>query len=102
MLNSNIRVDLHIHSEARHYKDGDLVNESKFSNIDILLTKLNENNISLFGFSDHNRFNNELFVKTKKYLDSDKAKTKYPNVKTFCLLLSLMLKLMKDTESVMF
>ena len=42
-----------------------MVNESKFSNIDILLTKLNENNISLFGFSDHNRFNKELFVKTK-------------------------------------
>ena len=38
MLNSNIRVDLHIHSKISEYKDGDFVKDSIFSNIDVLLS----------------------------------------------------------------
>lgn len=81
MLNSNIRVDLHIHSKISEYKDGDFVKDSIFSNIDVLLSKLNENKINLFAFSDHNRFDSELFIKTRNYLKTEETQKKYPHVK---------------------
>ncbi|MGI6676528.1 MAG: ABC transporter ATP-binding protein [Bacilli bacterium] len=81
MLNSNIRVDLHIHSKISEYKDRDIVKNSTFDNIDTLLFKLNEHNISLFGFSDHNRFDSELFIKTRKYIQSEKKKSEFPSIK---------------------
>jgi predicted ATPase len=80
MLNSNIRVDLHIHSKISEYKDGPIVEESIFDNIDILLSKLNEHEISLFGFSDHNRFDSDLFIKTRNVINLDANKTKYHKV----------------------
>lgn len=81
MLNSNIRVDLHIHSKISEYKDGDLVKSSTFENIDVILSKLNEHEISLFGFSDHNRFDSSLFIKTRNILNENEYKAKYPNIK---------------------
>lgn len=81
MLNSNIRVDLHIHSKISEYKDDDLVKNSTFENIDVILSKLNEHEISLFGFSDHNRFDSSLFIKTRNILNTYDYKTKYPNIK---------------------
>jgi predicted ATPase len=82
MLNSNIRVDLHIHSRISEYKEADgIVEDSVFENIDVLLTKLNENKISLFGFSDHNRFDKNLFKEVKEYIELEDTKTKYPHVK---------------------
>ena len=81
MLNSNIRVDLHVHSKASEYKDGEIVKNSTFSNIDTLIEKLNKNKINLFGFSDHNRFDKELFVKTRDYIKLETTKDKFPYIK---------------------
>ena len=72
MLNSIIKVDLHIHSKASAYKDGIIVDKSNIDNIDVLIDKLEENNISLFSITDHNRFDFELYCKI-----NEKIKAKY-------------------------
>jgi predicted ATPase len=80
MLNSIINVDLHIHSFASKYKeDKSVVDESTVDNLDTLLEKLNFNHINLFAFSDHNRFDENLFWKAKEIIDSDNQK--YPEIK---------------------
>ena len=80
MLNSIINVDLHIHSFASKYKeDKSVVDESTVDNLDTLLEKLNFNHINLFAFSDHNRFDENLFWKAKEIINSDNQK--YPEIK---------------------
>ncbi|MBP3461576.1 MAG: hypothetical protein J6K21_04110 [Bacilli bacterium] len=76
MLNSIIKVDLHIHSKASSYKDGIIVEKSNIDNIDVLVDKIDENNISLFSITDHNRFDYELYSKI-----NEKVKTKYSTTK---------------------
>ena len=80
MLNSIINVDLHIHSFASKYKeDKNIVDESTVDNLDILFEKLNSSHINLFAFSDHNRFDANLFAKAKEIIDNDNQK--YPEIK---------------------
>lgn len=77
MLNSIIKVDLHIHSSASSYKDGKIVGQSDIGHLDSLLDKIDSNGINLFSFSDHNRFDKDLFVAAKEKIDSGK----YLNIK---------------------
>lgn len=72
MINNNIKIDLHIHSEASSYKENkEIVKNSTKDNIHILINRLLERKINLFSFTDHNRFDNELFEHTKKYLEEN-------------------------------
>lgn len=74
-LDEIIKVDLHIHSIKSKYKekkiikgmvDRNIVDDSTIDNLPILLDKLEENHINLFGFSDHNKFDKDLFNKAKE------------------------------------
>lgn len=65
-LNSIIKIDLHIHSNASEYKDKDKVKNSTIDNLDILFNKLNENNIGLCAITDHNRFDYSLYKALKE------------------------------------
>ncbi len=79
--NSNIKFDLHIHSDASAYKEsGGIVDNSTVENIDVLLSKLNEHSVSLFAVTDHNRFNLELYKAIYKILNN--SDDTYPYVKT--------------------
>ena len=70
MLNRNIKVDLHIHSKASEYKEADgYVDESNIENIDVLLSKLQENNINLISITDHNSFDYALYKKIKELIN---------------------------------
>ena len=52
-----IKIDLHIHSKASEYKEAKgLVDNSTVYNVDLLLSKLEENKINMFSITDHNRF----------------------------------------------
>ena len=69
MNNFNIKIDLHIHSKASEYKENyEIVKNSTKDNINVLIDRLIQRGINLFSFTDHNRFDNELFEVTKKYL----------------------------------
>jgi hypothetical protein len=78
MLNSIIKIDLHIHSQESNYKeDDDIVCNGTIENLDVLFEKLNTNEINMFSITDHNRFNNIIYEKAKELID----KKLYPNVK---------------------
>ena len=69
MLNSIIKMDLHIHSFASNYKEykyknseESIVEFSKIENIEVLLEKLLEHDISLFSITDHNRYDLDLYL----------------------------------------
>lgn len=73
-----MKFDLHIHSIASKYKESDgIVDNSTIDNTEVLLNKLDENEVGLFSITDHNRFNVELYNK----LDSEIKTGKYENVK---------------------
>lgn len=80
-LNTFIRVDLHIHTIASKYKDKNIVDESDANHLNVILNALNNKNINLFSFADHNRFNLEIYEKAFKVLDSEEGKKLYPNIK---------------------
>lgn len=62
-INSIINIDLHIHSKASEYKEEKgLVEESNINNIEVLLEKLDKNNINMFSITDHNRFDYDLYL----------------------------------------
>jgi len=78
--NSIIKFDLHIHSNASAYKEGSgIVDFSTVDNIPTLLSKLNENTVSLFSVIDHNRFDANLYKVIYKVLEQ--PDNSYPNVK---------------------
>lgn len=69
MLNSVIKFDLHIHSEASKYKESKgIVDNSNKHNLATLLNKLNEHDVALFSITDHNRFDPELYIEINKIL----------------------------------
>ena len=77
----NITIDLHIHSKASKYKDGDLVEESNIANADILISALEEKNINMFAITDHNRFDYGLYEFLKsKIKDSTIIKNILPGI----------------------
>ena len=75
MLNRNIKIDLHIHSKASAYKEADgYVDESKIENIDVLLSKVQENNVNLISITDHNNFDYALYKKIKELINKEPYK----------------------------
>lgn len=72
MLNSLIRIDLHIHSKASSYKDkGVDLSACDAGHVDVLLDKLveAENSIDMFSVTDHNRFDAALYEEFYKRID---------------------------------
>lgn len=64
MLNSLIKIDLHIHSKASSYKDkGVDLGACDAEHVDVLLDKLvkGETRIDMFSVTDHNRFDAALY-----------------------------------------
>jgi len=78
MLNKNIQIDLHIHSKASEYKENGLasIENCTKDNLDVLFSKLSENNINMFSITDHNRFDKELY----EAIDNLIEKKSYPTV----------------------
>lgn len=71
MLNEVIKIDLHIHTIASAYKEPDgFVTNSTADNLNILFEKLDEYDISMISFTDHNKFNKEVYLKAKELVDS--------------------------------
>ena len=73
-----MKFDLHIHSIDSKYKESEgIVDNSTIDNVEVLLKKLDENEVGLFSITDHNRFNVGLYNK----LDIEIKTGKYKNVK---------------------
>lgn len=78
MLNNNIGIDLHIHSKSSEYKEEGLycIKKCTIENLDILFSKLSENNVNMFSITDHNRFDKDLYIAMDKLIKENK----YPTV----------------------
>lgn len=75
MLNKIIKVDLHIHTKASEYKESESIVElSDINHLDDFLTVLDQRCISLFSFTDHNRFDFVLYKKVKEKLSTNDFK----------------------------
>lgn len=80
-LNEIISIDLHIHSVFSAYKENSgYVENSNIENIEVLLQKLNENNINMFAITDHNRFSYELYLAIKNKISANLFKNVYKNL----------------------
>lgn len=83
MLNSDIRVDLHIHSKASEYKEGqdstgnNIVAESDINHLDVLFEKLSasKNSINMISITDHNRFDPNLYEAINKRIANGNSGT---------------------------
>lgn len=83
MLNEDIRVDLHIHSAASIYKEGEdstgvnMVAESDISHLDVLFERLSlpENQINLISITDHNRFDPDLSREINRRIEAGASGT---------------------------
>ena len=74
-LNNIINIDLHIHSKASEYKEeNEIVKNSNIDNIEVLLEKLNKNNINMFAITDHNRFDYKLYAKIRETIKNKNSK----------------------------
>ena len=74
MLNEDIKIDLHIHSYASKYKeDEQIVAESTKDNLDVLISKLEENEIGLCAITDHNRFDYDLYDALRKKINETES-----------------------------
>ena len=72
---------LHIHSNFSEYKENSgYVNDSNLQNIEILLQKLNENNINMFAITDHNRFSYDLYLDIKNKISENLFKNVFKNL----------------------
>lgn len=77
------KIDLHIHSAASgKTKSGDyeITKESTTDNIDILVSKLNENNINVCSITDHNFFDKSIYLKLKSKEGEGSLKKVLPGV----------------------
>jgi len=96
MLNNIIRIDLHIHSVVSGYKEvSNIINQSTIENLSVLFSKLQDNNISMFSITDHNRFDSNLYIKAKNFIDINS----YPKVKEILAGVEFDVKLEKNQKS---
>ncbi len=75
-----LKIDLHIHSAASSFKDGDLVKNGTFENFGILKRKLLDNNIDAFAITDHDCFDYDLYLKIKQSEIDGTFKKVFPGI----------------------
>lgn len=85
IVETGMKIDLHIHSCYSYKKDGKKVKDNTLDNLSILVDKLNENNVNICSITDHDAFNYELYSMFKKHEYSGKSiKKVLPGIE-FCV-----------------
>lgn len=67
IVDKPIKVDLHIHSAFSAHKDGNRVANNTLDNINVLVSKLRNNDIDMCAITDHDRFNYEMYKALKGF-----------------------------------
>ena len=65
IVNTGMKIDLHIHSQASSAKDGIKVRNNTKANIPLLVSKLNENRVNICSITDHDTFSYEMYSSLK-------------------------------------
>ncbi|MBN2837072.1 MAG: hypothetical protein JXR48_19115 [Candidatus Delongbacteria bacterium] len=66
IVKNGLVTDLHIHSILSKFKDGDIVSDNKLENIQVLINKLNINNVNICAITDHDAFSYDTYFKLKQ------------------------------------
>lgn len=66
IVETGMKIDLHIHSKASSAKDGAKVKNNTKENIPLLINKLNDNEVNICAITDHDIFSYELYSELKK------------------------------------
>lgn len=66
IVETGLKLDLHIHSSASSKKDGNKVKNNTLDNIPVLIEKLNENGVNICAITDHDIFSYDMFSALKK------------------------------------
>ena len=74
IVDTPIKIDLHIHSVYSKHKDGKKVEFNTKDNIPVLVSKLKENGIDMCSITDHDRFSFDLYKTLKSYEGKDLLK----------------------------
>jgi predicted ATPase len=74
VVETGMKIDLHIHSVASKHKDGQKVESGTIENVKVLAEKLNEKAVDICAITDHDVFDYQLYSKLKE-LESDDSST---------------------------
>lgn len=66
IVETGMKIDLHIHSKASSTKDGAKVKNNTKENLPLLVAKLNDNEVNICAITDHDVFSYELYSELKK------------------------------------
>ena len=73
IVNTGVKIDLHIHSCASSKKDGKKVKNNTLERIPLLIEKLNENEVNICAITDHDTFSYEMYSTLKKAEKDDSS-----------------------------
>lgn len=65
IVETGMKIDLHIHSKVSSHKDGKKVINNTLENISMLINKLNENGVNICAITDHDIFSYEMYIALK-------------------------------------
>lgn len=89
IVETGMKIDLHIHSKASSAKDGAKVKNNTKENLPLLVGKLNDNEVNICAITDHDVFSYELYSELKKAeIEDNTIKKVLPGVE-FSVLFSL-------------
>lgn len=81
IVETGMKIDLHIHSKASSAKDGTKVKNNTKENLPLLVGKLNDNEVNICAITDHDVFSYELYSELKKAeLEDNTIKKVLPGV----------------------
>ena len=73
VVDTGLKIDLHIHSKASHAKDGRKVANNTLENIPLLISKLSENGVNICAITDHDVFSYEMYRALKAAENQDNS-----------------------------
>ena len=71
IANYGLKTDLHIHSYMSAHKDKEKVKDNTFQNLNVLVEKLEENQVNICAITDHDIFSYELYQSLKEQENKD-------------------------------
>jgi len=66
IVETGMKIDLHIHSKVSSAKDGKKVSNNTIQNVPLLIEKLNENEVNICAITDHDKFSYEMYTSLKQ------------------------------------
>lgn len=73
IVDTGLKVDLHIHSALSNHKDGIKVVNNTIGNIGLLIEKLTENEVNICAITDHDAFDYNLYITLKEQEHTDNS-----------------------------